>query len=164
MLTIYLGMHVEWAKAQARADRWQEEVVLLKEEMRRVIAFLDWRSTWWRDQGLRNTNIRDDIKDGLITYANRQADLMRNLAKSFAAVWYPIFIKAGLAVEWPEPYILYAQANPPKVRAPRRKAIPAPSSTPKKGGASQSEDSSEEEEEGGYESPEGDDIDVSPYR
>ena len=57
---------------------------------------------------------------------------MRNLAKSFAAVWYPIFIKAGLAVEWPEPYILYTQANPPKVHAPHRKAIPAPSSTPEK--------------------------------
>jgi hypothetical protein len=154
-------MRVEWAKAQARADRWQEEVVLLKEEMRRVIAFLDWRSTWWCAQGPCNTNIRNNIKDGLIAYANRQADLMQNLAKSFAAVWYPILVKAGLAIEWPEPYILYAQANPLKVHAPCRKAIPASSSAPEKGGASDSEDSSESD---GYESPEGDDADVSPYR
>src|SRR5882762_2397788 len=34
-----LALRVEWAKSQARADRWNEEVVLLDEEMRRVIEY-----------------------------------------------------------------------------------------------------------------------------
>jgi hypothetical protein len=38
-LTFYLALRVEWAKAKARAARWEEEVVLLDEEMRRVIQF-----------------------------------------------------------------------------------------------------------------------------
>jgi len=35
-------MHVEWAQCVARADRWEEEVVLLQEEMRPVVQFLEW--------------------------------------------------------------------------------------------------------------------------
>jgi len=33
-------LQVEWSKSQARAGRCREEVLLLKEEMRRVVAFL----------------------------------------------------------------------------------------------------------------------------
>ena len=37
----------EWAKSRARANRCKEEVLLLKEEMRRVLVFLEWKSKWW---------------------------------------------------------------------------------------------------------------------
>jgi hypothetical protein len=40
----------EWAKSQARVGRCREEVLLLKEEMRRVVAFLEWKRTWWMDR------------------------------------------------------------------------------------------------------------------
>ncbi|KDQ53132.1 hypothetical protein JAAARDRAFT_137621, partial [Jaapia argillacea MUCL 33604] len=33
--------------ARARAERWKEEVVLLQEEMQRVLEFLKWKSEWW---------------------------------------------------------------------------------------------------------------------
>lgn len=32
-LNDYIGLRVEWCKARACADRWQEEVILLREEM-----------------------------------------------------------------------------------------------------------------------------------
>ena len=40
-------MRVEWAQCVARADRWEEEVVLLQEEMRRIVHFLEWKSKDW---------------------------------------------------------------------------------------------------------------------
>ncbi|KAF9034897.1 hypothetical protein BJ165DRAFT_1356057 [Panaeolus papilionaceus] len=38
---------IEWAKSRARSLRATEEVMLLKEEMRRVLAYLKWKSHWW---------------------------------------------------------------------------------------------------------------------
>ena len=35
------SMHVEWAKAQAQAARWSEELLIVQEEMCHVLAF------WW---------------------------------------------------------------------------------------------------------------------
>ena len=40
------SMWVEWGKSHARAMRWGEEVVLISEEMKRVIQYLDWKSGW----------------------------------------------------------------------------------------------------------------------
>ena len=44
----------EWAKSRARTNRCKEEVLLLKEKMRRVLVFLEWKSDWWlQRQGVR---------------------------------------------------------------------------------------------------------------
>ncbi|KAJ6459377.1 hypothetical protein C8R47DRAFT_1081340 [Mycena vitilis] len=45
--TLHEDIRVEWAKARARADRWQEELILLEEEMRRVLEFCSWKARWW---------------------------------------------------------------------------------------------------------------------
>ena len=155
-----LGMRVEWAKTQARAHRWEEEVLLVQEEMRRVIAFLDWRASWWRSQSQRRSDVRDDIKAGLVAYAARQAHLMQHLAETFAALWYPILLTANLQVEWPAHYLSYAQAHPPTFRAPRHRAT---TKTVEQSTSSTGSESSDEDNED-YDSADGDDMDVSPYR
>jgi len=43
-------MRVEWAKTKARADRWHEEVLLVSEEMCRVLYFFQWKAEWWASQ------------------------------------------------------------------------------------------------------------------
>jgi hypothetical protein len=156
-------MRVEWAKTHARANRWQEEALLVREEMRRVIAFLDWKAAWWRSQSQRRSDVRNDIQDGLAAYANRQGHLMQHLAETFAAMWYPILTKAGLQIEWPAHCVSYAQAHPPNFRAPRRKApskIPADADE----GSESGSESDDEDRGAGYDSAEGDDMDVSPYK
>ena len=40
----------EWTKAKARQDCWEEEYLLIQEEMRRVIVYLNWKASWWRTQ------------------------------------------------------------------------------------------------------------------
>ena len=160
MLMFSLGMRVEWAKTQARAHRWQEEVLLVQEEMHRVIAFLDWKASWWQSQSQRRSDVRDDIKAGLSAYAARQAHLMRHLAETFAALWYPILLSANLKIEWPAHYISYTQAHPPTLCAPRRRGM---IKTVEQSTSSGSESSDEDNGEG-YDSADGDDMDVSPYK
>lgn len=41
------ALRIEWCKARARAQRWQEECILLWEEMRRVIDFHQWQAGIW---------------------------------------------------------------------------------------------------------------------
>ncbi|KAF8873430.1 hypothetical protein BD779DRAFT_1613676 [Infundibulicybe gibba] len=41
------ALHIEWCKSKARADRWSEEVELLREEMRRVCAFFETHTIEW---------------------------------------------------------------------------------------------------------------------
>ncbi|KAG1887614.1 hypothetical protein F4604DRAFT_1877484 [Suillus subluteus] len=70
-------MRIEWCKARARAMRWAEEVELLKEEMRRILQFLEWDAQRWDERGLENTleDAGEDEREGRMAYANRQASL-----------------------------------------------------------------------------------------
>jgi len=81
-------LRVEWAKSQAQAARCREEVLLLRKEMRRVIAFLDWKTTWWVDRQEARTDVTSsDLREGLQAYAEVQADLQKMLKESFQAIW-----------------------------------------------------------------------------
>jgi hypothetical protein len=81
-------LRVEWAKSRARAARCREEVLLLKEEMRRTIAFLDWKTKWWMDrQGARTNVTSKELREGLDAYAEVQADLQKMLKEEFCAIW-----------------------------------------------------------------------------
>ena len=93
---------MEWAQSRARAARWDEEVSLIVEEMRRVLYFLKWREKWWIDQGERRGMARSDIQDGLKAYAAKQASIIAGLAERFADEWYPLVVGRNVAVEWPE--------------------------------------------------------------
>jgi hypothetical protein len=166
VLITLLGMRVEWAKTHARANRWQEEVLLVQEEMRRVIAFLDSKAMWWRLQGHRRSDLRDDINAGLAAYAARQSHLMQHLAETFATLWYPTLLQANLQIEWPHHYISYAQAHPPTFRSSRHRATiqTVVRNTRDSELESSNEGSGDEGSSDGYDSAEGDDDDVSPYR
>ncbi|KAF8960091.1 hypothetical protein BDZ97DRAFT_1922493 [Flammula alnicola] len=82
---------IEWCKARARAHRWQEECLLLQEEMHRVIAYFSWQAKKWRRQAEGHadkvlTSSRTDarlvaadtaaesiVREGKVTYAYQQA-------------------------------------------------------------------------------------------
>lgn len=80
-------LQAEWAKSHARAARWTEEVMLLKEEMRRTIAFLNWRADWWEKKPTRWPGITVQLEEGIRAYAYGQAKQQRNLALHFASLW-----------------------------------------------------------------------------
>ncbi|KAH8105654.1 hypothetical protein DFH11DRAFT_1464741, partial [Phellopilus nigrolimitatus] len=96
-----LGIRVEWAKAQARAERWQEEITLVVEEMRRTLVYCDWKAGWWREQAtLRRVSEDPALAAGLQACAEKQAVIWEGLAMSFAARWYKTVTARGHAIEW----------------------------------------------------------------
>ena len=78
-------MRAEWARAKARVERWDEEEKLLLEEMRRVIAFFEWKAGWWVLQRNRRTGIDARLRRGLRVYAVKQARVFRALGRRSAS-------------------------------------------------------------------------------
>lgn len=82
-------------------------MVLVREEMRRCLVFLDARAQWWRAQGQRRQNVSDDILSGLKAYAEKQARLFEDLAADFAREWLTTVADVGLAspLTWPQKFL-----------------------------------------------------------
>jgi len=94
-------MRVEWAQCIARADRWEEEVLLLQEEMRRVVNFLEWRSKDWTSKAnARAGTTTSEVSSGLSAYAHKQAFILHNLAIRFCQLWHSKLISLSLSHAW----------------------------------------------------------------
>jgi hypothetical protein len=67
--------------------RWREEIELLREEQRRVVAFMHWHAEQWLSHRSRRDPAEDDMREGLVAYAERQAFLRLQMASRFQALW-----------------------------------------------------------------------------
>ena len=83
----FSAVRIEWAKTRARSMRWREEVDLLEEEMRRVRAFLRWRSGWWSERVGQKVLPPGPQLEGETAYALRQAAIQAQLADEFERDW-----------------------------------------------------------------------------
>lgn len=89
-----VALRVEWCKSKARAARWREEVILVEEEMRRVIAFSHWKAKWWIDQAERRQAVDDALKDGLKAFALEHADSETKFANYLDLQWAAVRSRA----------------------------------------------------------------------
>lgn len=96
------NMQVEWVKARARMMRWKEELLLVQEEMRRVIAYHRWKAAWWKDRSFLHTD--PVIASGISGYAYKQAGICIQLAEQCAVYWLPYLKKIGIVVSWASDY------------------------------------------------------------
>ncbi|KAF8995214.1 hypothetical protein BDZ89DRAFT_1149708 [Hymenopellis radicata] len=83
---IHEALKIEWCKARARKIRWEEEVALLLEEMRRVIAFRLWQARWWRERESHPELSLAD-QEGLRAFAEEQAHNHEDVAADLEARW-----------------------------------------------------------------------------
>ncbi|KAG1892033.1 hypothetical protein F4604DRAFT_1875514 [Suillus subluteus] len=80
-------LRIEWCKARAREARWSEELLLLLEEMRRVLMFLTWQGTWWSGLASAHHFKRSADSEGSRAYANRQSALREAMVEKFRQRW-----------------------------------------------------------------------------
>lgn len=80
-------LRAEWARSRARARRASEEVMLLREEMRRALEFLKWRASWWDNRQVVRSDMAAELREGIRAYASRQASMQRALAAFFKHLW-----------------------------------------------------------------------------
>jgi hypothetical protein len=98
-------MCVEWAKTKAHADQWNEEVLLVTEEMCCTICFLEWKANWWLERAASCPDAPLHVQHGVAAYAAKQAAVCHSIAKPFAKCWYPILHQHNIAIEWPTHYV-----------------------------------------------------------
>ena len=98
------SLQVEWAKTQARKQHWEEEVLLVQEEMRRVVMFHEWKAQWWRSQAVRRSDVDASVFHGILAYAEKQAHFCECLARSCVASWLPVLKGNGPAKDWKARY------------------------------------------------------------
>jgi len=94
------SMRVEWAKAQARAARWSEELLIVQEEMRRVLVFLTWKSSWWIGEAHKRVPDDSGLCDGISAYAYKQSAIQTRMAERCAQHWLPVLAKHGITPSW----------------------------------------------------------------
>ncbi|KAK7020162.1 hypothetical protein VNI00_017840 [Paramarasmius palmivorus] len=80
-------LRTEWCKSRARARRAKEEVLLVNEEMRRTLEYLDWRAREWEacadvEMGRGSAEV-----EGSRAFALAQAKLQRALKGAFEMEW-----------------------------------------------------------------------------
>ncbi|KAK7017487.1 hypothetical protein VNI00_018616 [Paramarasmius palmivorus] len=80
-------LRTEWCKSRARARRAKEEVLLVQEEMRRTLEYLEWRAQQWEACGEETLNREDAEQEGSRAYALAQAELQRALKDAFTVEW-----------------------------------------------------------------------------
>nr|GAT58314.1 predicted protein [Mycena chlorophos] len=81
------SLRIEWTRAMARRDRWFEEVLLLEEEMRRVLRYLQWQSDWWTTQAGRREVTDPALTAGLRAYALQSSTHSLRLMGYFKSKW-----------------------------------------------------------------------------
>ncbi|KAJ7832602.1 hypothetical protein B0H13DRAFT_1914961 [Mycena leptocephala] len=81
------AIRVEWVRARARKIRWTEEVMILREEMRRVIRYLGWQVTWWQERVNTWPDAAPSVQAGARAYTMKQAAWHERLAGFFQTKW-----------------------------------------------------------------------------
>ncbi|KAJ6475018.1 hypothetical protein C8R47DRAFT_986520 [Mycena vitilis] len=83
---VHEALRVEWSNAKARKTRWEEEVNLLREEMRRVLRYLSWAASWWDERAdvpVAWDEIAAPTQHGKAAYAAKQAATFRELREFY---------------------------------------------------------------------------------
>lgn len=102
LLTWAIGVRIEWCKSRARAKRWEEEVDLLQEEMRRVKESFSYQANEW-DKHAENVSwnipggsdyeagtlyeVDDGVIHGRAAYAREQAAQFRTMRAWCERAW-----------------------------------------------------------------------------
>jgi hypothetical protein len=97
-------------KVKAHTNWWEEEVILLDEEMPRTLEFCWWKELWWAEQAPCHERLVASLAEGLQAYAAEQADLEHRICLSWTAKW-------AVARQLARPIIQAAFGEEPEVLA-----------------------------------------------
>jgi hypothetical protein len=101
----YAALRVEWCKAQERAARYEEEVELIVEEMRRTLTFFEWLVREWTNRATFAVTGVDNISTcGVSAYAHKQATVYHKLVKIFVSDWHECLSCQALGSSWLKKY------------------------------------------------------------
>ena len=92
--------------------RWEEEGMLVVEEMRRVICYMDWRLHHWQSRVSKREVSDATVEDGITAYAKKQAYIAQMMAHRFSKQWLPALKGHCIAPDWPTHYTSHNESFP----------------------------------------------------
>ena len=99
------ALRVEWCQAQERSARYEEEVGLVVEEMRRTLVFFEWSACEWEKRAaFQSENVDHTTNLGISAYAYKQAAMYRQLVVIFIRDWYNCLKQRSLGSSWLKQY------------------------------------------------------------
>ena len=102
------ALRIEWCKSQERAKRYEEEVELVVEEMRRTLVTFELNAHDWDEKAAslphRAPSLDPAVVSGATAYAYKQADIQRKLIGVFFTEWYDVLESQPLAASWLKKY------------------------------------------------------------
>ena len=105
---LYSALRVEWCKAQERATRYEEEVQLVAEEMRRTLVFFEWLACQWEDRAttpsMSGPGVEGAVVAGTSAYAHKQAVVYSKMVDVFVNDWYGHLKTKSLGSSWLQCY------------------------------------------------------------
>ncbi|KAL0567221.1 hypothetical protein V5O48_014767 [Marasmius crinis-equi] len=81
------ALRIEWLKSWARKRRWEEELGLVDEEMRRTVVTLLYEAGFWRSYQQQAAEVHISVFEGIVAYAEEQACIREALAHNFQSLW-----------------------------------------------------------------------------
>ena len=97
-------LRVEWCKLQERTKRYEEEMELVAEEMRRTLVTFERNAQEWDSLAtsppLGDSAISAKVVVGIAAYAYKQADLLRRMIDIFIDDWYNLLEKVPVEIPW----------------------------------------------------------------
>ncbi|KAI0038056.1 hypothetical protein FA95DRAFT_1506105, partial [Auriscalpium vulgare] len=143
---VHESARVDWVKAKARVDRWDEEIQKTVIEMECCIRDLEWRQKQWLSNVDWRGDARPDIVAGLNAYARRQAGVYGDIARLFVHIWREVFGSLNLP-----PPIWDESAYPPMAQKQRNRGkdragveVPAGATDDESGGSEEALTSEDE--------------------
>jgi len=97
-------MRIEWLKARARMRRWNEELLIVQEEMRCAIVYQTWKAAWWCERSALRNDTDETISSGISGYAHKQAAICTSMAERCAVYWLPHLKGKGITPPWASDY------------------------------------------------------------
>lgn len=105
---LHAVLRMEWCKAQERARRYEEEVELVIEEMRRTLVTMEWDAREWESlatcPAAGAVAINLEMVAGIVAYAYKQANIRREMAKTFVDDWYHLLEQHFPNLSWLKQY------------------------------------------------------------
>ena len=92
---------VVWSQARANRDCWDEELLLIQEEMRWTVCYFVWEMERWNKTAMpSNQDFSNYIQIGKMAYAHKQVQFRNELITICINTWKPVFERHGLAGSW----------------------------------------------------------------
>ena len=91
--------------------RWDEELLIVQEEMWQVIVYHGWKAAWWQDRSSLRNNDDSTILDGVSGYAYKQTAICIRMAEQCAIYWLLHLKERGILPPWASDYKHLLQKN-----------------------------------------------------